>query len=165
MSVWGKWRGLFLRRLVRGGGIRFMSSYRGKEGRFTMHMQPGWSGVHTNRGNKVLLVQTPGIKMVGSFARCVVRQLQLGDIQEALRPGCLHTTRRTLFTPRAASTVCGASLAFFWVYQVTRIKRPKTQEFIKNNRRTKYLEIYVHWERTGIIGQKQITVSVNVLVS
>lgn len=90
----------------------------------------GWSGVHTNRGNKVLLVQTPGIKMAGSFARCVVRQLQVGNIQKPLRSGSLHTTRRTLFTPWAASTVCGASLALFWVYQVTKIKGPKT-EFIK----------------------------------
>lgn len=68
--------------------------------------------------------------MAGSFARCVVRQLQVGNIQKALRSGGLHTTRRTLFTPRAASTVCGASLAFFRVYQVTKIKGPKT-EFIK----------------------------------
>lgn len=68
--------------------------------------------------------------MAGSFARCVVRQLQMWNIQKALRSGSLHTTRRTLFTPRAASTVCGASFAFFWVYRVTNIKGPKT-EFIK----------------------------------
>lgn len=129
----GQWRVLFLRRLVRGGvgGIRFMSSYGGRGGRFTKHMQPGLSGVHTNRSNKVLLVQTPGIKMAGSFARCVVRQLQLGNIQEGLGSGGLHTARRTLFTPRAASTVSGASLAFFWVYQVTKMQGPKTKEFIK----------------------------------
>lgn len=40
----------------------------------------GRGGVHTNRGNKVLLVQTPGIKMAGPFARCVVWQLQVGNI-------------------------------------------------------------------------------------
>lgn len=116
------------------GAIRFMSSNEGKGGRVTMRMQPGLSGVHTNRSNKVLLVQTPGFKMAGSFARCVMRQLQLGNIQEGLGSGSLHTTRRTLFTPRAASTVCGASLAFFWVYQVTEMQGPKTKEFIKTTK-------------------------------
>lgn len=110
----------------------------------------GWSGVHTNRGNKVLFVQTPGIKMTGSFARCccwVVRQLQVGNIQEALRSGSLHTTRRTLFTPRAASTVCRTSLAFFWVYQVTKIKGPKT-EFIKMTGKKKGGGL--KWERSSL---------------
>lgn len=116
---------------------------RERRGGVTVHMQPGLSGVHTNRGNKVLLVQTSGIKMAGSFARGVVRQVQLGDIQEALRSGCLHTTRRTLFTPRAASTVCGTSLALFRVYQVTKIKGPKTK-FIKHRRR-KYVKS-LKWE-------------------
>lgn len=107
-------------------------------------MQPGWSGVHTNRGNKVLLIQTPGIKMAGSFARCVVWQLQVGNIQKALRSGSLHTTRRTLFTPWAASTVCGASLALFWVYRVTEIKGPKT-EVIKNTEKQNK-----RWVKLGI---------------
>ena len=105
-----------------GGGISQCTCNRGR------------SGVHTNRGNKVLLVQTPGIKMAFSFPRGVVRQLQVGNIQEARRSGSLHTTSRTLFTPRAASTVCGASLALFWVYtELPGIKVPKT-EFIKLRR-------------------------------
>lgn len=74
-----------------------------------------WSEVHTNRGNKVLLVKTPGIKMAGSFARRVVRQLEMGHIEKALRSAGLRSSRRTLFAARAAGTVCGASLAFFWV--------------------------------------------------
>lgn len=83
--------------------------------------------------------------MSGSFARSVMRQLQLRDIQKALRFGRLHSTRRTLFTPRAAGTVCGASLALFRVYRVANIKGPKT-EFIKftdkaNMRRFKQVEV------------------------
>lgn len=77
--------------------------------------------------------------MAGSFARCVVRQLQVGNIQKALRFGRFHTTRWTLFTPRAASTVSGASLAFFWVYHVTKIKGPKT-EFIKFTKKKRKFE-------------------------
>lgn len=90
-----------------------------------MRMQPSWSGVHTNRGNKVLLIQTPGVKMSGSFARGVVGQLQVGHIQEALGSGGLHATRRTLFTPRAARAFRGASLAFFWV--LPELKRQGTE--------------------------------------
>lgn len=67
--------------------------------------------------------------MAGSFAHCVVRHLQVWDVQEVLRAGGLHATGGTLFTARAVSTVCGALLAFFWVYQFTTIKGPKT-EFI-----------------------------------
>lgn len=76
--------------------------------------------------------------MAGSFARCVVWQLQVGDMQKALRSGSLHTTRGTLFTPWAASAVCGASLALFWVYQVIKINGPKTKFIIireKENKR------------------------------
>lgn len=81
-------------------------------------MQPGGrSGVHTDRGNKVLLVQTPRVKVAcGAAARGVVRHLQVGNVQEASSPGGVHVRRRTLFAPRAAGTFCGASLAFFWVY-------------------------------------------------
>lgn len=75
----------------------------------------GGGGVHTNRGNKVLLVKTPGIKVAGSFARGVVRQLEVGHIQKALRSAGLRPSRGTLFAARAAGAVCGASLAFLWV--------------------------------------------------
>lgn len=75
----------------------------------------GWSDVHTNGGNKVLLVKTPGIKMAGPFARRVVGQLQVGHVQKALGSAALHAGRGTLFAARAAGTVCGASLAFLWV--------------------------------------------------
>lgn len=74
-----------------------------------------WTQVHTNRGNKVLLVKTPGIKMAGSSARGVVRQLEMGHVQKALRSAGLRPGRRTLFAARAAGAVCGASLAFLWV--------------------------------------------------
>lgn len=74
-----------------------------------------WREVHTNGGNKVLLVKTPGIKVAGSSARGVVRHLEMGHIQKALRSAGLHSSRRTLFAARAAGTVCGASLAFLWV--------------------------------------------------
>lgn len=74
-----------------------------------------WSDVHTNGGNKVLLVKTPGIKMAGPFARRVVGQLQVGHVQKALGSAALHAGRGTLFAARAAGTVCGASLAFLWV--------------------------------------------------
>lgn len=76
--------------------------------------------------------------MAGSFARCVVWQLQVGNMQKALRSGSLHTTRRTLFIPWAASTVCGASLAFFWVYQVIKINGPKTEFIIIREKENKY---------------------------
>lgn len=77
---------------------------------------PGWrSGVHTDRGNKVLLVQTPRVKVTGSSARRVVRQLQVGNIEENLRSGRLHATGGTLFAPGAAGAVGGASLSLFWV--------------------------------------------------
>lgn len=40
----------------------------------------GWRDVHTNGGNKVLLVKTPSIKMAGPFARRVVGQLEVGHV-------------------------------------------------------------------------------------
>lgn len=84
--------------------------------RLTVHTcSRGRSGVHTDGGNKVLLVQTPGVKVAGAFARRVVGQLEVGHVQKALGPAALHAGRRTLLAARAAGAVCGASLAFLWV--------------------------------------------------
>lgn len=79
----GQVKGSFFQ-TVGGGGVRLIFKVdelvgnRWKISQCTCNR--GWSGVHTNRGNKVLLVQTPGIKMAGPFACCMVRQLQVGNI-------------------------------------------------------------------------------------
>lgn len=81
------------------------------------HMQLGWMLVHTNRGYKVLLVQTAGVKVAGSSARghVVRRQLQLRNVEEPLRPQSLHPARWALLAARAARAVRGAALTLLWV--------------------------------------------------
>lgn len=87
-SVWntatlglGHGEGVLLRRLEEGDSNRRVDELVGNGWRISQcTCNRCWSDVHTNRGNKVLLIKTPGIKMVGSFARRVVWQLEMGHI-------------------------------------------------------------------------------------
>ena len=88
-------------------------------------MQGGQRVVHTNRSNKILFVQTPGVKVPGTSARGGMSQLEARHKQQTLRPGTLYVGRRALLAAWAASTVCRASLALLWVYQATQKKGPK----------------------------------------
>lgn len=125
LSFGHEW-GLISRRLEEGDSYQRADELVGNRWRISQcTCNRCWSDVHTNRGNKVLLIKTPGIKMVGPFACRVVWQLEMGHIQKALRSAGLHSSRRTLFAARAAGTVSGASLAFFWVW-VTKIMGPNT---------------------------------------
>lgn len=80
-TQFGTWRGLLSRRLEEGDSCHRVDELGGNRWRISQcTCNRGWSDVHTNRGNKVLLIKTPGIKMTGSFARRVVWQLEMGHI-------------------------------------------------------------------------------------
>lgn len=71
-----------------------------------------WGGVHTNGGNKILLVQTAGIELAralpgGGRGRV---ELEPGHQQHARRPGAVHAARRALLAARAGRALHGATL-------------------------------------------------------
>lgn len=97
----------------------------------------GGLDLHTNGSNKILFVQTPGVKLTRPFHRGRGWQLNSGHQEHTRRPGTLNADRRALLTARTARPICGTSLSFLWLCTARSGRVQKWQNNSKEQRAEK----------------------------